>query len=57
MDGHPVALLDGKSRDGQVAAIVADERDIGAVEGGDKRQLFRLRHQRASKALTECGIA
>src|ERR1700683_4050040 len=36
--GHAVALLDGKSRDGQIAAVAADQRDIGAMERGDERQ-------------------
>ena len=42
--GHAVGLFDGKARDGKKAAIVADQRDVGAVQRGDKRQAARRGH-------------
>jgi len=35
--GHAVALLDGETRDRKIGAVEADESDVGAVQGGDKR--------------------
>ena len=42
--GDAVGLLDGEFGDGQEAAIVPDQRDVGAVEGGDERQAPGSRH-------------
>ena len=42
--GHAVGLLDRKARDRQKAAIVADQRDIRAVQRGDKGQPARRSH-------------
>ena len=36
--GDAVGLLDGVAGDGQIAAIEADEGDVGAVERGDEGQ-------------------
>lgn len=36
--GDAVALLDREARDGQITAVIAHERDVRAVEGGDERQ-------------------
>ncbi len=36
--GDAVALVDGEARDRQVRRIGADQRDVGAVQGGDVRQ-------------------
>src|SRR5882672_11350443 len=36
--GDAVALLDGKTRNREVAAIAADESDVRAVERSDERQ-------------------
>src|SRR5579864_1080026 len=33
-----IALFDRKTRDGKIAAIIADEGDVGAVERSDERQ-------------------
>jgi len=35
--GHAVALLDGKARNRKIRAVEADQRDVGPVQGGDKR--------------------
>ena len=37
--GDAVTLLYGVAGDGKVAAVEADEGDVGAVQGGDERQL------------------
>jgi len=34
---HAVALLDGKARNRKIRAVEADQRDVGPVQGGDKR--------------------
>ena len=39
-----VALLDGKARDGEIAAVAADERDVRAVERRDERKAARRGH-------------
>ena len=41
---HRVALLDGKPRDGEVGPVLPDQRDVGAVERGDERQLPAVLH-------------
>ena len=41
--GHRVALHDAEARGLEVAGVVADQRDVGAVERGD--HLERLRRQ------------
>jgi len=38
-----VALLDGKTRDGKIGAIEADQSDVGAVQRGDERQIAARR--------------
>src|SRR5207245_11153772 len=35
--GNAVALLDGKLGDGKIAAVAADERDVRAMQRGNKR--------------------
>jgi len=35
--GYAVALLDGEARNRKVGAVEPDQRDVGAVQGGDKR--------------------
>ena len=49
--GDAVRLLDAELRDGQVGAVQANQRDVGAVQRGDERQiaaarglLLRLQH-------------
>src|ERR1700676_898151 len=42
--GDAVALLDGKARDGEEAAVAADERDVRPVERGDEREAARSGH-------------
>jgi len=37
--GDAVALLDGKTRNRKIRAVKPDQRDIGAVQGRDKRQI------------------
>ena len=41
--GDAVGLLDGKFCDGEIAAIAADERDVGAVKSGDEGETARER--------------
>jgi hypothetical protein len=36
--GDAVAFLDGVARDGQIAAVEPDERDVGSVQRGDERE-------------------
>jgi len=43
---HPVALLDGKTRNRKIGAVEPDQRDVGAVQRGDKRQMFTRRSRR-----------
>lgn len=42
--GDAVALLDGEFCDGEIAAIGADESDVGAVKRGDEREAARGGH-------------
>ncbi len=42
--GHAIGLLDREFGNGQEAAIVSHERDIGAVQGGNERQALGCRH-------------
>src|ERR1700722_1910813 len=42
--GDAVALFDGKASDGEIAAIAADECDVGAVKRGDEGQATRGGH-------------
>ncbi len=42
--GDAVALLDGKFRDGEIAAVAANESDVGAVKRGDEGKAVRRGH-------------
>ena len=42
--GDAVALLDGEFGDGEIAAVAADESDVGAVERGDEGEAARGGH-------------
>ena len=42
--GDAVALLDGKAGDREIAAVAADQRDVGAVQSGDEGQAARRGH-------------
>src|SRR2546430_7406845 len=42
--GDAVALLDGKARDGKIAAVAADQRDVRPVERRDERKAARRGH-------------
>src|SRR6266478_522902 len=42
--GDAVALLDGKTGDGKIAAIAADESNVRAMESGDEREAARRGH-------------
>jgi len=41
--GYAVALLNGKARNRKIGAVEPDQRDVGAVQGGDKRQMAARR--------------
>src|SRR6266566_4224388 len=43
--GNAVALLDGKLGDGKIAAVAADERDVRAMQRGNKREAARRSHR------------
>jgi len=40
---YAVALLDGKTRNRKIRAVEPDQSDVGAVQGGDKRQMLPRR--------------
>ena len=42
--GDAVALLDGKARDGKIAAVAADQGDVRSVESGDEWKPARRGH-------------
>jgi len=44
--GDAVALLDGKTGDRKIGAVQSDQRDVGAVQRGDKRQIAARRSGR-----------
>src|ERR1700683_3731686 len=39
-----VSLSDRKTSDREITAVVANQSDVGSVQGGDEWQLFALRH-------------
>src|SRR5260370_1183230 len=43
--GHAVALFDGKAGDGEIAAVAADEGNVGAMQRGDKGQAAGRGHR------------
>ena len=47
--GHAVALLDGVAGNGQVAAVQAYQRDVGAVQGSDEGQPAAARGQHLAR--------
>ena len=56
--GHGVAILrTAEARGLEVARVVADQRDVGAVQRGDHRQRLRREDLRARIAETAFGTA
>ena len=56
--GHAIGLLDGECRNRKIGKVRADQRDVGAVQGGDERQPPPgRRHLLREHAEMECGMA